>query len=149
MATKSKRRAAGDSVKRNLWGATNTFGAIWAPRKSVPRRIPASFRDFSDPVLLVTECTAGRHGIGHGAPVFNAINACLRSSLASHRGQWQGPVLCTLFAVREDRPCGSKATLHFFKVVRAQPRSLAAILRSNKSTTYRLSKSIRENVRKV
>ena len=153
MATKSKRRAAGGSVERNVWGATNTLGAIRVPRKSVPRRIPAPFHDFSVKTAIPFYLWPNARSVGTKSDTERQFSMRLTPAfgrpLAHTADNGGDPMLCTLFAVREDRPCGSKAMLHFFVVVRAQPRSLVAILRPNKSTTYRHSKSIGQNVRKM
>lgn len=75
MATKKQTSRSWWFCRTEIYEARRIPGPFEAPEEIHP----APFRDFSvktaRPGLLVTERAVGRHGVGHGAPVFNAINA--------------------------------------------------------------------------
>lgn len=108
---KREDRAAGGYVKRTLRGHTRRDrrrAQSWSPRKSVPRRIPALFRDFSvkerDSGCLWPRPVAGPKSD-------TECQFSMRLTPPSHPlphtpGTMADPVLCTLFAAR--RPTSAR-----------------------------------------
>lgn len=117
----------------------DTTEPIRAPRKSMPRRIPASFRDFSVKTAIPFYLWPNARSVDTESDTERLFSMRLTPTFgrsSPHTGDNSGDPYYARSLRSEDRPCRCKAMLHFFEVVRARPRSLAAILRPDRSTTY-------------
>lgn len=125
-------------------------GTIRALRKSMPRQIPAPFRDFSVKTAIPFYLWPNARSVDMESDTEHQFSMRLTPAFGRplpHTGDNSADPCYARSLRAEDRPC--KTTLYFFEVAQARLRFLAAISQPDRSTTYRLSKSIRENVRKV
>lgn len=132
-----------EALSNEIYGArrirSGYGGAIRAPRKSMPRRIPAPFRDFSVKTAIPFYLWPNARSVGTESDTERLFSMRLTPTFgrsSSHTGDNSRDPYYARSLRSEDRPCRCKAMLHFFEVVRARPRSLATILHPDRSTTY-------------